>query len=84
MEDVMVITYAKWGNSLAIRIPAAFAKDIGATEGAAAEMSVKGGCLVIAPVAVPTYELAELVSRITDENRHGEVGGHVAVGEEFA
>jgi antitoxin MazE len=80
----MVVQFARWGNSIALRIPTAYARDIGAGVGVSAEVSVEGGKLVVAPVEVPTYDLAELVAGITDENRHGEISGHYAVGEEFA
>lgn len=80
----MVVQFAKWGNSVALRIPTAYARDIGATVGVSAELSVENGRLVVAPVELPAYDLAELVAGITDENRHGEIGGHYAIGEEFA
>ena len=39
--------FVKWGNSLALRIPSAFAKEIGAAKGTPADMTVKNGTLVI-------------------------------------
>lgn len=63
-------TVSKWGNSLALRIPAAFAETIGLSEGAQVELKVQSGRLVVAPKRVPKYELRRLVDRITPENRH--------------
>ena len=80
----MVLQFAMWGNSVALRIPKAFAEEIRADAGSSANVTVEGGKLIVAPVECPVYDLAELVSRITDENRHGEISGHVAVGAEFA
>ncbi len=80
----MVVQFAKWGNSVALRIPNAYAKEIHATPGADVDVSVADGKLIVAPVESPVYDLAELVARITDENRHGEISGSVAVGREFA
>lgn len=80
----MIATVAKWGNSLALRIPNAFARELNVDEGKSVDITVSGSSLVVTPiVAIPTYDLAELVAGITDENRHGEVAGSVAVGNEF-
>ena len=80
----MVVQFAKWGNSVALRIPNAYAKEIHATPGADVDVSVADGKLIVAPVESPVYDLAELVAQISDENRHGEVKGFIAVGAEFA
>ncbi len=36
----MKVAFQKWGNSLALRVPKAFADEIGASDGKAAEMTV--------------------------------------------
>jgi antitoxin MazE len=80
----MLVQVAKWGNSLAVRIPAAYAREIGVTENGKAELSVESGRLVLTPLAdIPHFELADLVARITDDNRHEEIATGPAVGEEF-
>ena len=80
----MVVRFAKWGNSLALRIPAAFAKEIGAAENSAANLTVQDGKLIVSMVEeVPTFDLAALVARIDDANRHEEVRSGHAVGAEF-
>jgi len=43
----MKVAFQKWGNSLALRVPKAFADEIGASDGKAAEMTVSDGKLVI-------------------------------------
>jgi antitoxin MazE len=84
-EEPMIARVALWGNSLALRIPSFFAKELDVVDGRSVELTVQGSSLVVTPVKeIPRYDLAELVSAITEENRHGEVTGHYAVGEEFS
>jgi antitoxin MazE len=63
---------AKWGNSLALRLPKPVAADAGFSEGTAVELSVQNGKLIVAP-ARPKYRLADLLAQITPDNRHEEV-----------
>ena len=81
----MKTEFVKWGNSLALRIPAAFAKEVGATEGKRAEMSIEDDALIIRvvrPKRRQRYRLEELVEHITEENRHAETDWGPAVGNE--
>ena len=76
--------FAKWGNSLALRIPAAYAREIGACENGQAELTIEDGKLVVAPLnQTPQFDLATLVAQITDSNRHDEIGTGPALGGEF-
>ena len=72
----MKIEFAKWGNSLAVRIPAALAQEVGAREGKPAEITVENGALVLKPLARPKkrrrYTLEELLKGMTSENLHPE------------
>ena len=82
----MKVAFQKWGNSLALRVPKAVAQEIGASDGKAAEMSVRDGKLVI-EVTKPKrrkrrFTLDELVAGITPENRHEEVDWGPPVGNE--
>ncbi|WP_439574917.1 AbrB/MazE/SpoVT family DNA-binding domain-containing protein [Phreatobacter sp.] len=79
----MNMPITKWGNSLALRIPSSFAKEIGVGEGAIADLSVENGTLVVRPVAKPAYDLAMLVSGITEANLHGETDTGYAAGNEI-
>ena len=80
----MLVQVAKWGNSLAIRIPAAYAKAIGACENSKAELSLEGGKLVLKPIRdIPHYDLDSLIDQITDENRHDEIKTGPVLGDEF-
>lgn len=80
----MIAAVAKWGNSLALRIPAAFAREIAIHEGVSVEISVADGALLVRPVEEKIiYDLDELLCQITDENRHGEIAAGRSVGNEF-
>lgn len=63
----------KWGNSLAIRIPKAFAEETLLTEDVTVEITVREGALVIAPMRRRRISLAKLLKGSTLENLHGEV-----------
>lgn len=81
----MLVQLGKWGNSLAVRIPAAYAKEIGAAENSRAELSIENGRLVLTPLRdVADFDLDNLISQITDENRHQEVATGAALGDEFS
>lgn len=74
--------FSKWGNSVALRIPAAFAKELDVFEGKAAEITVKNGSLVVTPVPGPVYTLDQLLDGMTTENMYGEIDTGKAVGNE--
>jgi antitoxin MazE len=79
----MRVEIKKWGNSLVVRIPNAYAKELGVSEGAPADLRIEGGKLLLDPVVrSPEYDLDELVAGITEENRHPEVDWGPAVGKE--
>jgi antitoxin MazE len=62
----------KWGNSLAVRIPKAFASDLGLDQDSTIELILDDGCLVLKPTTLPKYELSSLLSKVTEDNCHGE------------
>jgi antitoxin MazE len=72
----------KWGHSLALRIPKAFAKETGIDEGAPVEMQIADGQIIITPIRPVTYELETLLDQITTENLHDEVNTGSASGKE--
>ena len=68
----MTTTVQKWGNSLAIRIPAGVAEQIDIQQGSEMEMTVGlQGITLIPKKRKPTLE--ELLSKCTPENRHAEI-----------
>ena len=73
---------AKWGNSLAVRIPRSVVGTAGLREGDEVTLAVgKGGSIVMSP-ARRKYQLDELVSKITAQNRHDETEWGPQVGKE--
>jgi antitoxin MazE len=78
----MVTTIARWGNSLAVRIPQNLAKEILLTEGVEIDLEIIEGNLVIKPRTRKQYSLDELITAITPENLHTEVESGIAVGNE--
>ncbi|MFZ1122971.1 MAG: AbrB/MazE/SpoVT family DNA-binding domain-containing protein [Candidatus Binataceae bacterium] len=71
----------KWGNSLAIRIPAVFAETLGISEGTEIELKASAGRLVITP-RKHKYDIDQLVAAITPDNRHAEIDWGAPVGRE--
>lgn len=73
---------AKWGNSLAVRIPKAVAERARLREGERLEMSVnEDGAVVLRP-ARPNYRLEDLLAGVTDENLQSETEWGQPVGRE--
>jgi antitoxin MazE len=61
----------KWGKSLAIKIPAPLAENLGVSEGTEVTMTSSEGRLLISP-AKPHYKLDDLLKGITRKNLHAE------------
>ncbi|NJL64670.1 MAG: AbrB/MazE/SpoVT family DNA-binding domain-containing protein [Methylacidiphilales bacterium] len=78
----MFTNIAKWGNSLAIRIPQNLAKEIDLAEGSEVELEIIDGSLVLKLSKRKNYSLDEMVRGITPENLHGEVDSGAAKGKE--
>lgn len=77
----MTTQVGKWGNSLAVRIPGTYAKELELREGAEVEVTRVRGGLLVKPVA-RRYTLDELLEQITPENIHGETDWGPSVGKE--
>lgn len=72
---------ARWGNSLALRIPKALAERLGMVEGRAVELSIEADGLLVRPRPQQST-LEELLARITPENLP-EGGDDRPMGEEI-
>src|SRR4051812_19119189 len=68
----MEATIQKWGNSLAVRIPQAVARQIGIGEGDGVRLEVDANALVMRP-SKPKYRIGELVRKMRPGNRHDEI-----------
>jgi antitoxin MazE len=73
----------KWGNSLALRIPKSFADEAHLTCGGSVKISEQDGGILIMPIRRKTRTLDEMVSRITKQNRHGEISSGIIGKENF-
>jgi antitoxin MazE len=78
----MLTKVQKWGNSLALRIPKAFALDAQLENDSIVEISIVDGQIVIKPVEAQSWSLEELLSGINKTNIHHEVETGSAVGNE--
>jgi antitoxin MazE len=68
----MTTIVQKWGNSLALRIPSAFAKDIHLHQGSAVEVAIVEGNMVVKPSKKQKPSLARLLKGVTAQNLHAE------------
>ena len=75
-------TVAKWGNSLAIRIPKNIADKINLKEGSSIAIDVNDNNIVITPKK-PKYTLEELLADTSSEDFDGEYDWGEPVGEEI-
>lgn len=81
----MKLTIQKWGNSLALRIPATVAQEIGVKKGSAVELAAGQDALyftVVRKRKKAEITLDELLAGVTPENRHDLVDVGPAVGRE--
>ena len=72
---------AKWGNSLAVRIPKQAARKLGLTEGCEVNVTVRDKTLAIRR-ARRISTLDELLEGVTPENSGGEIDWGPPVGRE--
>jgi antitoxin MazE len=72
---------AKWGNSLALRLPKNIADGVRLKEGTQVELELQGDVLLVRP-ARPKYKLADLLSKKPKQRKHEEFDWGQAKGEE--
>jgi antitoxin MazE len=78
----MLTKVQKWGNSLALRIPKAFAVDAQLENDSLVEVSLVDGNIVIKPVIAPSWTLEQLLAGVNSKNIHKEAASGDAVGNE--
>jgi antitoxin MazE len=64
----MKTTIQRWGNSLALRIPKAFAEETNVRDGTAVELSLSDGSLVMRPARRARASLKALLSDVDASN----------------
>lgn len=77
----MEVQFAKWGNSVGLRVPAKVADELKIAPGSIADLEIRKDRLVITPRS-HAYRLDDLLARITPKNVHREVSTGDAVGAE--
>lgn len=78
----MTATIQKWGNSLALRIPLAVAKQIHVREGDAVTLRVSAAGLTVKS-APKRPSLDDLLAQVTSENMHSATDWGADVGREL-
>ncbi|MFH2104185.1 MAG: AbrB/MazE/SpoVT family DNA-binding domain-containing protein [Chloroflexota bacterium] len=78
----MLTKVQKWGNSLALRIPKAFALEAQLENDSFVEISFVDGQIIITPISASSWSLEELLAGINKNNIHHEVDTGFAVGNE--
>jgi antitoxin MazE len=73
----------QWGNSLAVRIPKAFANQARVRKGTPVRISLEKGRMILTPVNERTPSLKQLLARVTKENIHAETDWGFAQGKEL-
>lgn len=77
----MESTVQKWGNSLGIRIPKLFAKQLDLNDGSQVEVIQEGNRIIIYPYTKETLE--QKLKKINSKNLHNEVDSGNSIGSEF-
>ncbi len=78
----MKLKIKKWGNSLALRIPRAFAIETNLHDDSVVELITRDGEMVILPVVENEFTLADLLEGVNRDNLHGEITTGAPVGAE--
>jgi len=73
---------AKWGNSLAVRIPRAIVKDAGLAVGDRLSLEVEPDGSIVLRTSRQKYSLDELVAGISKKNRQRETNWGAPQGKE--
>lgn len=69
----MRVTIRKWGNSAAVRIPAAIIKATNLGLDQSIDIREENGRIIIEPIRPGDYNLAQLLAGITPDNLHTEI-----------
>ena len=79
----MKVLVKKWGNSAALRIPAAVMAAAKVSLDQPVEVKEEDGRIVITPIREPSYDLDTLLNGITKKNRHDAVETGSPMGREI-
>ncbi len=60
----------RWGNSLGLRIPKAFAEEAGVDDGSPVDISFRGGKIIVRPTRRRRLRLDDLLREVRPDNMH--------------
>ena len=72
----------QWGNSLALRIPKAFAEQTRVKKGTRVRLTVEKGRMIVTPLRAGEMSLKKLLAKVTPSNIHPETDWGPPVGKE--
>lgn len=78
----MRVQIKKWGNSASVRIPASLMAAAALRVDQAVDVREEGGRLIIEPLAAPSYDLNELLAKMTPDTFPEDVDFGGPVGDE--
>ena len=78
----MRVQIQKWGNNLALCIPKLLAEEAKISEGTVVDLRIIEEKLVATPTKRKQVTLAQLLTKVTKANLHGEVNVGLSVGRE--
>jgi antitoxin MazE len=80
----MLVKVQKWGNSLAVRIPKAFAGEINISENSSVNLTLIDGSINLKPTENNyEYKLDDLIEKVNESNLHGEYDSGKPEGNEI-
>jgi antitoxin MazE len=82
MEAVMRVQVKKWGNSASVRIPASVMAAASLRIDQAVDVREEGGRIIVEPVIAPSYDLDDLLAKMTPDTFPEEVDFGRPVGGE--
>jgi antitoxin MazE len=82
MEAVMRVQVKKWGNSASVRIPASVMAAASLRIDQAVDVREEGGRIIVEPVTAPSYDLDDLLAKMTPDTFPEEVDFGRPVGGE--
>jgi antitoxin MazE len=78
-----MITYLrKWGNSISVRIPRIFSKELDLKNNSPVEIKLTDGALIITPIKNKNYHLDQFLEKISENNLHKEISTGKPMGNE--
>jgi antitoxin MazE len=82
MAKTATLTVQQWGNSLAVRIPAAVARSARFKVGQPVEVSAQDSAVLVKPIGKPRSTLAQKLAAFDPGLHGGEAMGSTPVGAE--